>query len=213
MVSALLIADLHGQYEKLDSFLNLNYDMVIISGDITHFGPKEQALMVTSLIDVPCFVVPGNCDPRDILEVFEDSSAVSLHGSALTLGKLSLVGLGGSNPGPFQCPFVLTEVEIDEILSNAISVMDRNMYNVLVSHAPPKGTLDYINNQHVGSASIAKHMKSFDLICCAHIHEERGCVDVKGVKVVNPGTASNGHCALIHFNESEKNIQVELKTV
>ena len=211
MMSVLLIADLHGQFGKLDSFLSLEPDLVIISGDITHFGPIDSALSVFSCIDVPCFVVPGNCDPREILDVFEESSAVSLHGSALTVGKLSFVGLGGSNPTPFSTPCEYSEEEIDAILTEAISHMDRNMYHVLVSHAPPKGALDLINGMHVGSESIRKHLKQFDLVCCAHIHEQRGVEELEGVKVVNPGQASEGQCALLTFSEEEKEIRVELK--
>lgn len=212
MMSVLLIADLHGKFGKMDSFLGLEPDMVVISGDITHFGPIESALDILSRIDVPCFVVPGNCDPRGILEVFEESNAVSLHGSALTIGKLSLAGVGGSNPTPSSCPFELSEEEIDAVLSTATSKMDRNMYNVLVSHAPPLGALDVINNLHVGSKSIRKQLKKFDLICCAHIHEQRGIEDLEGVKLVNPGPASDGNCALIRLNEDEKDIKIELKT-
>jgi Icc-related predicted phosphoesterase len=197
----------------LDSLLSLEPDLVIISGDITHFGPIDGALDVLSRIDVPCFVVPGNCDPREILEVFEESNAVSLHGSALTVGRLSIAGLGGSNPTPFHCPFELSEEEIDVILSRAIEAMDRSMYHVLVSHAPPKGILDEVSGQHVGSESIRKHLKKFDLVCCAHIHEQRGVTEIDGVKVVNPGQASEGQCALLRFNEEEKDIQVELKNL
>jgi uncharacterized protein len=213
MMSVLLIADLHGQSGHLDSFLSHEPDMVIISGDITHFGPIETALDVLSRIDVPCFVVPGNCDPREILDVFEESNAVSLHGSALTVGRLSIAGIGGSNPTPSHCPFEFSEEEIDTILTRAIDAMDRSMYHVLVAHAPPKGVLDTVNGMHVGSESIRKHLKHFDLICCAHIHEQRGVAEIEGVTVVNPGQASEGQYALIRFNEEEKDIQVDLRSL
>jgi Icc-related predicted phosphoesterase len=213
MMSVLLIADLHGQSDHLDSFLSHEPDMVIISGDITHFGPVESALDMLSRIDVPCFVVPGNCDPREILDVFEESNAVSLHGSALTVGRLSIAGIGGSNPTPSHCPFEFSEAEIDVILSRAIEAMDRSMYHVLVSHAPPKGVLDMVNGTHVGSESIRNHIKNFDLVCCAHIHEQRGVAEIDGVTVVNPGQASEGQYALIRFNEEEKDIQVDLRSL
>ncbi|MDD1667747.1 MAG: metallophosphoesterase, partial [Methanomicrobiales archaeon] len=48
MTRVLLLADLHGQYGKLDSFLALEPDLVIISGDITQFGPAEDAVEVLS---------------------------------------------------------------------------------------------------------------------------------------------------------------------
>lgn len=213
MMSVLLIADLHGQFESLDSFLAQEPDLVIISGDITQFGPCESALEVLSRIDVPTFVVPGNCDPREVLEVFEESSAVSLHGSAMTVGKLSLVGIGGSNPTPFGTPFELSEQEIDAILTEATVHMDRNLYHVLVSHAPPLGALDLVDGVHVGSESIRKHLKKFDLVCCAHIHEQRGSVELDGVKVVNPGQASEGQYAMLRFDENDKNVTIDLRSL
>ena len=60
----------------MDSFLALDPDLVIIAGDITQFGPCEDALNLLSRIEVPCFVVPGNCDPREILDSLEESEAV-----------------------------------------------------------------------------------------------------------------------------------------
>jgi Icc-related predicted phosphoesterase len=56
-------------------------------------------------------------------------------------------------------------------------------------------------------------MKIFDLVCCAHIHEQRGVVDVDGTKVVNPGAAMMGYCAMLHFGNEPKDIRVELLTV
>jgi len=87
MKDVLLIADLHGQFGKIDSFLELNPEAVFIAGDITNMGPVDTIDDVLSRIDVPCFAVPGNCDPREILETLEHSDAVSLHGSRSTLAR------------------------------------------------------------------------------------------------------------------------------
>jgi hypothetical protein len=56
-------------------------------------------------------------------------------------------------------------------------------------------------------------MTSFDLVCCAHVHEQRGIVEEEGVKIVNPGPASMGNCAMIHFGDESKQIKIELLTV
>ncbi len=214
MVDALLLADLHGQYGKLDAFLNLGPDFIIIAGDLTDCGPSSEAGELLSHIEVPCFAIPGNCDPRDIIDVLERSNAVNLHGSSIELGKITLTGIGGSNPTPFNTPFELNEDEIDEILTRAKQRMKPNVHNVLVTHAPPHRTLDCVGEDcYVGSPNIRKHMKDFDLVCCAHIHEERGVKECDGVTVVNPGMASEGNCALIHFGEEAKDITIELITV
>jgi Icc-related predicted phosphoesterase len=213
MKDVLLIADLHGQFGKIDSFLDLNPEAVFIAGDITNMGPVDAVDDVLSRIDVPCFAVPGNCDPREIIETIEHSDTVCLHGSQINLGKITIVGLGGSNPTPFGTPFEMTDKQIDDVLNRAMKKMEKTVHNVLLTHAPPYETLDKINGEHVGSQSIRRHMKSFDLVCCAHIHEQRGVMDIDGVKVVNPGPAMDGNCAMLHFGTDSRDIRVELLNV
>ncbi|MCK9317560.1 metallophosphoesterase [Methanoculleus sp.] len=213
MTDVLLLADLHGNYGKLDAFLSYDYDAVIIAGDITNFGPLEPVDSVLSNFEVPCFAIPGNCDPREIVDVLERSDAVCLHNSWIALGKITLAGLGGSNQTPFGTPFELTEKEIDGELTRIVNHMDKNIHNVLISHAPPYGALDSIGEEHVGCQSIRKHMTRFDLVCCAHIHEARGIAEIDGVTVVNPGPASEGYGALIHFGTEPKEIQIDLIAV
>ncbi|MGA2161321.1 MAG: metallophosphoesterase [Bacteroidales bacterium] len=210
MKDVLLIADLHGQFGKIDSFLELNPEAVFIAGDITNMGPVDTVDDVLSRIDVPCFAVPGNCDPREILDTLEHSDAVCLHGAQINLGTMTLVGIGGSNPTPFNTPFELTDKQIDDLLHTGMEKMEKTVHNVLISHAPPFDTLDLINGEHVGSQSIRRHIKNFDLVCCAHIHEQRGVKDVDGVKIVNPGPAMDGYCAMLHFGNEAKDIKVEL---
>ncbi|MCX6684415.1 MAG: metallophosphoesterase [Methanoregula sp.] len=213
MKDVLLIADLHGQFGKIDSFLDLNPEAVFIAGDITNMGPVDTVDDVLSRIDVPCFAVPGNCDPREIIEILEHSDTVCLHGSQINLGRITIVGLGGSNPTPFGTPFEMTDKQIDDVLLRAMKKMEKTVHNVLLTHAPPFETLDKINGEHVGSRSIRRHMGSFDLVCCAHIHEQRGVMDVDGVKIVNPGAAMDGYCAMLHFGTDARDIKIELLTV
>lgn len=214
MIRILVLTDIHGQYGKINSFLELDPDMVVISGDFTDpDGPVEPALEMLELIDVPCFAVPGNCDCREMPNYLEDSNAVSLHGSSLNIGKITFVGIGGSNPTPFETPFELSEEEIDEILSRSVKGMRNNVHTILVSHAPPEGTLDSVGDANVGSTSIKKYMKNFDLVCCGHIHDDPGVKEIDGTIVVNPGPASEGKCAMVTLGDEPKEIRVEILTV
>ncbi|MGI6022744.1 MAG: metallophosphoesterase family protein [Methanoculleus sp.] len=212
MTDVLLLADLHGNYGKLDAFLSYDYDAVIIAGDITNFGPLEPVDSVLSRFEVPCFAIPGNCDPREIIDVLERSDAVCLHNSWISLGNLTIAGLGGSNETPFGTPFELTEEEIDTELTRIVKYMDRNVHNVLLSHAPPYGVLDTVDGNHVGSRSIRKHVTTFDLVCCGHIHEVRGITEIDGATVVNPGPASEGYGAIIRFGKEPNDIHIDLIT-
>ena len=213
MKDVLLIADLHGQFGKIDSFLELNPEAVFIAGDITNMGPVDMVDDVLSRIDVPCFAVPGNCDPKEILDTLEHSDAVCLHGAQINLGSMTIVGVGGSNPTPFNTPFELTDKQIDDLLVHGMAKMEKTVHNVLISHPPPFETLDVVNGEHVGSQSVRRHLKNFDLVCCAHIHEQRGVKEVDGVKIVNPGPAMDGYCAMLHFGNEAKDIKIELLTV
>ena len=213
MKDVLLIADLHGQFGKIDSFLDLSPEAVLIAGDITNMGPVDTVDEVLSRIDVPCFAVPGNCDPREIIDTIEHSDTVCLHGNQINLGKITIVGVGGSNPTPFGTPFEMTDKQIDDLLHGAMAKMEKTVHNILLTHAPPFETLDLINGEHVGSQSVRRHMKAFDLVCCAHIHEQRGVMDVDGVKIVNPGPAMDGYCAMLHFGNDARDIRIELLTV
>jgi Icc-related predicted phosphoesterase len=213
MKSALLLADLHGDYKKLDLFLDLNPDAVFLAGDLTDMGPPEAAEELLARIDVPAFAVPGNCDPPEMVEFLECSDWVCVHGSCFCLGRVSILGIGGSNPTPFSTPFELEEDRIEVLLSGALARRENAMHNVLISHAPPLGLLDRAGENHVGSLAVRRHLPSFDLVCCGHIHEDRGVEEVDGTKVVNPGMAAKGECALIRFGDVAKEIGIELLTV
>ncbi|MDD4126453.1 MAG: metallophosphoesterase [Methanomicrobium sp.] len=213
MMKVLLLSDLHGQYGKMGSFLELGPDMVLISGDLTDMGPCEPVIQMLEEIDVPCFAIPGNCDPKEILQILEESGAVSLHGASIDIGKATFVGVGGSNPTPFKTPFELKEEEIDSILRDAENRVKPNVHNILLCHAPPYGVLDDVGGNCVGSKSIRDHMKKYDLVCCGHIHDQHGVKEVDGTIIVNPGPASEGRCALITFGDEPKEIRVELLKV
>lgn len=213
MKNVLLLADLHGDYGKLDAFLELNPDAVFIAGDLTDMGPADAAEAFLSRIDVPAFAVPGNCDPSEMVDFLESSDCVCLHGASFDLGRISLIGIGGSNPTPFNTPFEMEEERIDAMLAAILPRRRTTMHNVLISHAPPYGILDRAGGNHVGSKGVRKYLSSFDLVCCAHIHEDRGIAEVEGTKVVNPGMASKGECAMIRFGDVAKDIGIELLSV
>ncbi len=213
MIKILLLTDIHGQYDTISDFMELSPDMVIIAGDITDCGDPQEANEVFEQIDVPCFAIPGNCDAQGILETIEDSDAVNLHGTSLEIGKVTFTGVGGSNPTPFNTPFELSEEELNELLEKAKKRSRPNVHNVLVTHAPPYCTLDDINGTNVGCKCFRDNLKDFDLVCCGHIHDCTGVMEIEGTLIVNPGPASEGKCALITLGDEAKEIEVELVTL
>lgn len=211
MMKVLLIADLHGTYDSIDQLLETEPDCLFIAGDLTQFGPIEEITSFLKRLSLPVFAVPGNCDPRDSLSCIDDSNAVCLHGQSFTIGTVTIAGIGGSNPTPFNTAFECSEEEIDQIMQDMISTMQKNQTNILISHAPPHGLLDEVQpGVHAGSVSIRKHLGAFDIVCCAHIHEQRGVVQEGSTWVVNPGPGSEGYGALIVIGDEEGDIIIDL---
>jgi uncharacterized protein len=198
----LALSDLHGDYSHIGSILNRagEIDAVLIAGDLTDFGPDEKALELLEMFRVPVLAVPGNCDNPSLLKVLDkNENTINLHNSLYRMGGLTFIGLGGSNPTPFNTPFELSEKKIGEYIGTLLSGSNGRM--ILLSHAPPLNTMDKLPHGNVGSAALARYLGRFDLIVCGHIHEARGKVSVNGTIVVNPGMASRGQGAIITINE------------
>lgn len=201
----LALSDLHGDYSHVEDIIKKagDFDAVMLAGDLTNFGPDEHALDLLKLFKEPVLAVPGNCDKPSLLKLL-DGNTISLHNSIHIMHGLSFLGLGGSNPTPFNTPFELSEKKIGEYIGLLLSGLKGRA--VLLSHAPPLNTTDRVARGNVGSEALARFLGRVDLIVCGHIHEARGTVFVNGTHVVNPGAASKGQGALITIND---NIDVE----
>jgi Icc-related predicted phosphoesterase len=215
----LAISDPHGDYSKIKKIIEKagNFDLVAIVGDITNFGPDEKVNELVEMFDKPVLAIPGNCDQRSILKALENSKAINLHGKAEQIGNIRFIGLGGSNPTPFNTPFELSEEEIESALEGMVCSAENSEECgtiVLLTHAPPHGARDELPFGHVGSKAIQEFLDRVDLIVCGHIHEAKGMEKVGKTVVVNPGEACKGSCALITIKETEnKPIEVEFVEV
>jgi Icc-related predicted phosphoesterase len=206
----LVVSDFHNDYRMVPEILRRagKVDAVLLAGDLTDFGPAENAKKLLAMLPKPIFAVPGNCDPKDLAQLLK-KAGVSLHEEKAKLGGVTLIGIGGSNPTPFGTPFELSEDEIRGTLERLVKGVDGPA--ILVSHAPPKGHQDRIpNGAHVGSEAVARLAPHFKAVVCGHIHEDRGISKIDGTLVVNPGVASSGHAAILEVDE-KGNVKAELK--
>lgn len=207
----LAVADFHGALNaenNLSKFIEWGYDCLILIGDLTEFGAPEVAESILERVKesgVPAFAVPGNCDPKQILQVFE-KYGVNLHCKCEKVGDVTFAGLGGSNLTPFNTPFELTEVEIKEELA-ALACNKEDRW-VLVTHAPPYGTkLDKVEaGTHVGSKSIREFIEQKQPLVslCGHVHEARGIDQLGRTLIVNPGPISRGFAAEVLIGNKRK---------
>lgn len=217
-MKVLVIVDIHKNENALKNTIEyideLKPDILIIAGDITTFGPLEFAdEFLAGVSKIPTLAIPGNCDPREILTVIDQSNVTNLHGRKQTVDNVTFVGLGGSNTTPFNTPFELSE---DEIYSALDEIMEPGV--ILVLHFPVKGHLDIVpRGVHTGSSSALEIVKKYrpSLVISGHIHETRGIeTDENGIQYVNPGPMKDGYAAIIDIdprrNEEGYDCKVQL---
>jgi hypothetical protein len=215
----LAVGDIHGDYQKIIKYLKDNkVDLIIITGDITQFGPAElgeEILNEISSFDVPVLAIPGNCDPESIHSKIENSRAVNIHGRSLIIKDIGVCGFGGSNPTPFNTPLEFEEVQIYDEASKLIKGIAEEKISLLVTHAPPYNTKTDLlpSGVHAGSTSIRKIIEEYQpsLNVCGHIHESRGVDRIGKTKIVNPGEISKGYGCLINIDDKEEDpVKVEI---
>jgi uncharacterized protein len=206
----LCLSDIHGEAAGITEILPdaTGVDAIIVAGDITHLGGREEAekvlapLMATGL---RVFAVAGNMDRESVRESLAEKE-IDLHARGVTLGRLGLMGLGGGTPSPFGTPWELADEEATACLEAGLADIATSPFKVLISHAPPRGTkIDKsFAGMHVGSEPVRKFLMSgaVDLCICGHIHEAAGEDTVGGALCVNIGPFKNGRYAIIEIDES-----------
>ena len=206
----LVITDLHQKKSGL-SWINAqieknNIEAVLFLGDVTDMGTAKEGAEIISGIKSKVYFIPGNCDPRDIMDEVS-KVAVDMHGKKADLGGHALVGIGGSNVTPFGTPFELTEDELyNGLKKNASEGM------ILMTHCPSLGILDKVpDGPHVGSAAIKRIVDEFHpiLALSGHIHEDIGLKTIDGTVFCNPGPAMNGYCAIVDIDGDD--VKVTMK--
>lgn len=207
----LAVSDFHGSLEasRRLSFKakNANADVVVISGDITHFGSVQNArqlLLPSVKLQLPIFLVPGNCDPSSLSEI-NLKNVRCIHGSCETYDNAMFAGVGGGPISPFNTPFEMKEDEIMKVLNQSSKLCQPKPWLIIVSHTPPKNTkLDAtFSGEHVGSSSVRRYIedKQPSIVFCGHIHEARGIDRIGNTVIVNPGPARHSQCAIVDLNE------------
>ncbi len=217
----LAFGDLHGSYLKVLDYLNgNNLDLIIITGDITDFGPAElgeEILNEISQFNIPLLVIPGNCDPITIHSKIENSQAVNIHGRSVIIKDIGICGFGGSNPTPFNTPLEFEEIQIYEEARKVFKIVSNQKIILFITHAPPYGTKTDLlaSGVHVGSKSIRKVIEEFQptLNICGHIHESKGVDEIGLTQVINPGELSDGYGCLIHIDDIKDNPEVKAEII
>jgi len=218
----LAVSDLHGKgYQLIADYIKDNpVDLIVIAGDITHFGPLELAEDILNQLcscEVPVVAVPGNCDPPGIHSKIDNSKAINVHGRNLTIKNIGICGFGGSNPTPFDTLLEFDEIEIYNELNRVMEKAEGHDIKILVTHAPPHGTkVDRLNSGHcAGSESLRKIIEQYkpDINICGHIHEAKAIDKIGNTIIVNPGELGQGFASLIDIKENNNKPEIDVKIV
>lgn len=212
----LAVGDIHGKYMRIIQYIKENpVDLIIISGDITHFGPPElgeEILNEISSFNIPVLAIPGNCDPINLYGNIDNSKAINIHGRSVTIKDIGICGFGGSNPTPFNTPLEFEEVEIYDQARTALETIRDHKVTLFVTHAPPYGTKTDVlpSGDHVGSEGLRRLIEEFQpsVNICGHIHEAKAIDEVGDTKVVNPGMVSEGNACIINIDDTDENLVV-----
>jgi|Deesub1362A_J573_1020465.scaffolds.fasta_scaffold00318_10 hypothetical protein len=203
-MKALVVSDIHSAFRRLKRIIFAeNFDVIVVCGDITDFAPNHILQFLEVVADFTCIAVHGNCDPPEAVSILQNSDIYFIHGRSVKLDGITFHGLGGSNLTPFFTPSEYSEDEISTTASN----FTFGEYNVLVTHCPPKGILDFTyTRKRAGSKAIAEIVEKFEVILCGHIHEARG-IEKRGFLAVNPGSVSAGRYAVVDLKEKEAELK------
>ncbi len=200
----LVYSDIHSSEKAVDLLRadtdRYSPDLLLVLGDITHFGPASFAEKFIDAISTRTLAIPGNCDPPDVLALLEERG-ISLHGKIENVGGFDLAGFGGSNITPFD---TITEFGEDEIFESLDRVMVEGA--VLATHVPPRGHVDgTAGGLHAGSTAVARIVEKYRprVSLSGHIHEARGLIEDRGTLFLNPGAARRGYRATVDLSEND----------
>ncbi len=200
------ISDIHNNYSALKNLEQefSEADLVIIAGDITHFGTDKDAKKIIEEFEKynkKIFAISGNCDNLTV-EQYLESRGISLHNKIKNIFELnlSITGFGGSIATPIGTPNTYTEDDYKKYFASIEIKPD-----ILVVHQPPFNTIADIipGGRHVGSNAVREFIdkKQPGVCICGHIHESRGKEYYGKTLVVNPGPFKNRFYAIITGND------------
>jgi len=193
------LSDIHGHLENLAAIGDDLYaaDVVIISGDLTHFGGRDDAQQIINAVaacNQRILAVPGNCDTPQVGD-FLAGLQISLDRKCTTIDNIDFVGIGGSLPCPGDTPNEMSEKAFAAALEELACRVEPDKLSVFVTHQPPYGTAaDLAGSRHVGSKAARSFIERTEpLLClCGHIHEARSSDNIGKTRIFNPGPLRQG---------------------
>lgn len=209
MTRVTMISDLHGHYPKLPGG-----DLLIVAGDLTARDlPKERHMFLQWFAEQDYrkkIWIAGNHDNSLVglkFDRIKDDSAEYLCDSGTEFEGLKIWGspwslkFPGMNP---QCMAFTCDTE--EELEDKWELIPEDV-DILVTHSPPYGILDFNGREHCGSSSLRNYTLNGNkfnkkkLHVFGHIHENGG----NTTDYCFPRSKSLGLCSGLFVNASHVN--------
>lgn len=212
------LSDIHGSVDHLDNIAGdiAGADLVLVAGDITNFGGRDQAEKIICALrqyNTPVFVVPGNCDTPNV-DKYLRAEEIDINCNLVDFAGFNLVGIGGSLPCPRHTPNESSEENYEVCLGHLKEMVGSKDKVIFVCHHPARDTVvDFTGDSHAGSVSIRDFIESSQpvLAVSGHIHDAPGVDHIGKTTLVNPGPMQHGSYAYIEVNEDGQVGTVELR--
>lgn len=220
ILTVIQLTDIHGVSDYLHEIGEEleRADLIVLSGDITHFGHKEDARQIVETIEQynkSLLAITGNCDYPDV-ENYLSEKDINLHLSVREFAGFALTGIGGSLPCPGRTPFEYSEEMAELWLKKLKNKLAADVPVLFISHQPPHQTINdkLPGGKHVGSKAIRKFIDKVQPICCntGHIHEGIGTDFIGRTRIINPGPFRSGYYACVSISDIS-NVEVTLKQI
>jgi len=181
-VKLLIFSDIHSDARALERLMAIEADYYFCAGDLVNFSRRLDAMgEILKTRGDRVYVIPGNHESTEqITDLCRRFGLNDFHGGRMGIDGFEVVGLGYSNPTPFDTPGEYTEEE----LALRLHAFDGLKPMIAICHVPPHGTmLDRITNlRHAGSRSMREFLQREQprFFFCGHIHEAAGAQEKLG---------------------------------
>jgi Icc-related predicted phosphoesterase len=190
-------------------------DLVIVSGDLTNFGGRDDAAKVIADVRRSCgrvLALPGNLDTAEVIPYLEQAG-VALHGRGMVVDGIGIFGCGGSNITPFKTPTEFTEDEIYATLVRGYSEVRDVRPLLMICHPPPFETRcdRVVGGRAVGSTAARRFIEEFkpDVCISGHIHESAGVDTIGPTTILNAGPFKDGGYIVVRAADGKLDARLE----
>ena len=185
-IKILAISDIHSNTDVLKSIREplKRCDFVIVAGDFTRSGRKEDAVKIVGeirSINQKFFAVAGNMDSDSVANYLKDEG-ISIDGEGKLVEEIGFLGVSG---------LIMIEDEMYSTLERGWSKIEKAKFKVIVSHFPPSNTrVDLaFSGEHIGSRVLRRFIEEHepDICIVGHVHESPGEDRIGKTLIFNPG--------------------------